>query len=296
MNDIEGRKKERPKKLNKTEAIALLQQHNLPADGLKPELENRLKEAGLPIHKIEIEYGTTHEEKMLRSELETQLQDEKMDASGNYDQLVARCIASDLPTKKQVTDIIEGWAGKAKGKKQVVWERKLIDPAKVDKYCDKGYKEPTGEIDDTTSYDYLLNNCSDFANELTLVQTVMEELGSFCDRSPKCHPEVAGEGIEYSLGKSKNYFRTFSPEHKKGKEKFRALVEKSLMANDGAEITIERVRKYCRRARRYIIAYHQLDRGDKVDDSVILSKIEKNQETLTKSHRDPKDTKFIYES
>lgn len=59
MNDIEGRKKERPKKLNKTEAIALLQQHNLPADGLKPELENRLKEAGLPIHKIEIEYWSS---------------------------------------------------------------------------------------------------------------------------------------------------------------------------------------------------------------------------------------------
>ena len=68
------------------------------------------------------------------------------------------------------------------------------------------------------------------------------------------------------------------------------------MANDGAEITIERVRKYCRKARRYIIAYHQFDRGDKVEDAEILSKIERNQESLTKSHRDPKETKFIYES
>mmetsp|Transcript_24149 Transcript_24149/g.69426 ORF Transcript_24149/g.69426 Transcript_24149/m.69426 type:complete len:121 (-) Transcript_24149:229-591(-) len=88
MNDIHGKKKQ-GRKLKVAEAKSLLQQHNLPTEGLKPELENRLKKAGLPIHHVEIEYNTT---------------------------------------SKQVTDVIEGWAGKAKGKKQVLWERKQIDP------------------------------------------------------------------------------------------------------------------------------------------------------------------------
>ena len=295
MNDIRGKKKQ-GNALKVTEARALLEQHNLPTDGLKKELENRLKRAGLPTHHIEIQRDTTHEEKMLRQELVTSLDAEGIDSSGNYDQLVARCNANGLPITKQVPDVIEGWAGKAKGKRQVLWERKHINPAKIDKYCEKGYQEPTGEIDETTSYDALLNGCRDFANELTLVQTVMLELGSFCDRSPKCHPEVAGEGIEYSLGKSKNYFRTFGTDKKKGKDKFKALVEMSLKHDEGAEISIERVRKYCRKARRYIIAYHQFDRGEKVDDAETLSRIERNLERLTKSHRDPQETKFIYES
>lgn len=172
----------------------------------------------------------------------------------------------------------------------------MLDPSKINEYSDKGQTKASGEIDESTSYDFMLNNCSDFANERTLVQYIMSELGSECDRSPKCHPEVAGEGVEYSLGKSKNWFRTFPVEDKKGVEKFKRLVNLALKANDGAMITIQRVRKYSRRARRYIVAYHQLDRGMPVEDVNFLKRIEERVRTLKKSHRDAIDTKFIYES
>ena len=61
-------------------------------------------------------------------------------------------------------------------------------------------------------------------------------------------------------------------------------------------ITVDRVRKYSARARRYIVAYHQLDRGKAVEDVNFLKRIESTMETLKKCHRDPSDSKFIYES
>ena len=37
----------------------------------------------------------------------------------------------------------------------------------------------------------------DFTNEITLLQLHAQKLGVSIDHSPKCHPELAGEGIEY---------------------------------------------------------------------------------------------------
>ena len=53
----------------------------------------------------------------------------------------------------------------------------------------------------------MMSTLIDFVNEETLLQYHGKMLGVIVDRSPKCHPEVAGEGIEYSWGCSKGKYR-----------------------------------------------------------------------------------------
>jgi len=54
----------------------------------------------------------------------------------------------------------------------------------------------------------LLGNCRDFRTEKTQLQYILGELGALLRLSPKCHPEVAGIGIEYAWGYAKLIFRT----------------------------------------------------------------------------------------
>ena len=39
-----------------------------------------------------------------------------------------------------------------------------------------------------------LNNCPDYKSERTALETLAEEIGVVVESSPKCHPEIAGEG------------------------------------------------------------------------------------------------------
>eukprot|EP00978_Attheya_sp_CCMP212_P041040 scaffold230583_cov65-Attheya_sp.AAC.1 len=101
--------------------------------------------------------------------------------------------------------IIEGWYGKAKGMKQIAYERRLLDIDNLNLYSIDGPKDDeNNELDISFSYKKILGSLTDFMEEKTLLQTVGEEIGKerginiIIDRSPKCHPEVAGEGIEYT--------------------------------------------------------------------------------------------------
>jgi hypothetical protein len=58
-----------------------------------------------------------------------------------------------------------------------------------------------------TSLKFLLGNCIDFEEEESLLQSKGRLLGSKIDQTPKCHCKLAGEGIEYSWGCAKNFFR-----------------------------------------------------------------------------------------
>mmetsp|Transcript_15909 Transcript_15909/g.45748 ORF Transcript_15909/g.45748 Transcript_15909/m.45748 type:complete len:162 (+) Transcript_15909:833-1318(+) len=75
------------------------------------------------------------------------------------------------------------------------------------------------------------------------------------DRTPKCHPELAGEGIEYSWGAAKNYYRRLPLADKKGKDNFKRSV-RSAMSRE--HLTTDRIRKFSRRAREHIVAYKLL--------------------------------------
>jgi hypothetical protein len=167
-------------------------------------------------------------------------------------------------------DIEKGWIGQPKGMLQLLWERGFIDPSVEDpkRYYSKEGKTATGIIDPTRSLNLLMKQLYDFVHELTLLQFKGSEIGKergieiIVDRTPKCHCEMAGEGIEYSWGFAKNSYRRYAMEEKKSKEKFRASVKKCLNRD---HVTTELVQKFSRRARRYMIAYQLLEvHGDKV--------------------------------
>lgn len=55
--------------------------------------------------------------------------------------------------------------------------------------------------------DQLMKRQNNFANEITLLQYDGWKLGALVDRSPKCHPKIAREDIEYLWGLTKFWYR-----------------------------------------------------------------------------------------
>ena len=82
-------------------------------------------------------------------------------------------------------------------------------------------------------------------------------LSVLVDRTPKCHPEIAGEGVEYAWGAAKLYYRRLRISMKRTKDKFRKSVKMSTDRN--TILTIERQRKFSKRARQYMLAYRAID-------------------------------------
>jgi len=112
------------------------------------------------------------------------------------------------------------------------------------------------------AYSDVLADCTDFLNEKTCLMFLGERLGVQVDRSTKCHPEMAGEGIEYSWGRAKSVYRRAKLAEKKGKENFRNLVLRCLSTeeDDGkGGLSKRMVRKFSRRARHYILAYFYIE-------------------------------------
>jgi hypothetical protein len=175
---------------------------------------------------------------------------------GNLKHLQAQCSALDLPVTYTEEKILEGWVGKPKGSLQVLYERGWIDPEQWRMYTDKGRMDEMGILMEHTSLNLLMQKQSDFATELTLLQFYCCKMGATVDRTPKCHPELAGEGIEYIWAMAKLYYRHQPLARKRSKAKFIELVHESL---SGCNITLGQVRKCSRRAREYIIAYKVFD-------------------------------------
>ena len=53
-------------------------------------------------------------------------------------------------------------------------------------------------------------------------------MGVLADKTPKCHCELAGEGIKHTLACAKNFYCWVSLKGKKGKENFRSVVRESM--------------------------------------------------------------------
>jgi hypothetical protein len=105
--------------------------------------------------------------------------------------------ARNIPITVEENYIIEGWVGKAKGMRQVLWERGLLDPNVT--YVAKLRKDDPN-LDGKVQYSAILADCADFLSEETCLMYLGERLGVEVDRSMKSLPELAGEGIEYSWG------------------------------------------------------------------------------------------------
>ena len=61
-------------------------------------------------------------------------------------------------------------------------------------------------MDKNTLIKALLNKQPDVISEMTLLQFIGDQIGVVVDRSPKCHPELAGEGIEYAWDTAKLFY------------------------------------------------------------------------------------------
>ena len=93
--------------------------------------------------------------------------------------------------------IREGHAGKAKGRKQVLWERGWF----LEGMSTTATAAPEMDIDT------VLGNLPDFKNVRPALHHLVESSGHILLLSPKFPPELAGVGIEYSWVTSKQKFR-----------------------------------------------------------------------------------------
>ena len=182
----------------------------------------------------------------------------------------------------------KGWEGRPKGLLQVLWERGWIDEAQLDKYTIDVATDGDGEVlegAEDWSLKCLMASCLNFAEELTALQHVGQQLGVSVIITPKFHAELAGEGVEYSWGIAKGMYRQKPLISKKSKETFKKLVND---VTNREVLTTETIRKLSRRARSYICAYYSLyyESANRGDDTtkVSLPLIERIVKAF-KSHR-----------
>ena len=106
------------------------------------------------------------------------------------------------------------------------------------------------------SLSHLLSNCSDFIEQKKDIEqlcnkiTVIKDIRFSILFRPKYHCEIAGEGIEYSWGASKRYYRKEPLAMEKQTSNFKALVSTCI-----ARINISMCRKFLRKARSYMLVY-----------------------------------------
>ena len=213
--------------------------------------------------------------------------------------------------KEQVTvdDIEPGYVGKQKGLLDLCWERGLLDIYGEDGAIDKKklaryslqskLDESTGLMSDEFNLRAIMAKQPDYENEESHVEWLVKEKGGIVLKSPKCHPEIAGQGIEYSNGKAKYYFRK---NNTGAASSYEDLVHESVSAD---VVTLPMVRRFARKVREYKLAYlqikqeknngtgHAAQQSD-TEGAASLALIEKYRRQF-KSHRSALDTdkKFI---
>jgi hypothetical protein len=144
------------------------------------------------------------------------------------------------PVEVEEELVDEGWFGKAKGLKQVIFERDWINPdVPHNRYTMKGKREgldETGNLNEEGKnhcLPYLLNQCKDFRREKTDLEYMVKELGlelntdcMFCILiTPKYHCEMAGEGIEISWGAGKHCYQKLPVQERKSFAGFQQSVK-----------------------------------------------------------------------
>jgi len=101
-----------------------------------------------------------------------------------------------------------------------------------------------------------VGKCTDFAEEVPQLEAIGKKLGCSVIITTKYHAEYAGEGIEYSWGLAKCFYRRQPLSKKKKKANFFALVDQCLSQE---LLTKDMVRKFSKRARDYMLAYRAFE-------------------------------------
>lgn len=131
----------------------------------------------------------------------------------------------------------------------------------------------------------MVGNLPDFLSEVTLLQYFCEKRSKIGGstikviRSPKCHPELAGEGIEYCWAAAKNFFRRQKIEDRRSTEKFHALVKRALSSE---VVHLEMCRSFSAKARQYMLAYQTVERLKNGDDPSDVKNMETSAHLLDK--------------
>jgi len=101
-----------------------------------------------------------------------------------------------INTQKRVTHhLVTRWEGKGKGMLQILWERGWIDESMVKEYKVHA-EDDVGMIIPEYSLTLLMENCTDFKNEMSQLEFICHSLSCKALITTKCHAEFAGEGIE----------------------------------------------------------------------------------------------------
>jgi hypothetical protein len=77
------------------------------------------------------------------------------------------------------------------------------------------------------------------------------------EQTPKCHPKIAGEGIEYDWGCGKGVYHRLPLSQKRTKEKFWESVKECLDSDKVLPFDCRHIFSKC--AREYMLAYNILD-------------------------------------
>jgi len=139
--------------------------------------------------------------------------------------------------------------------RQVLWERGFIDANKPYSYY-QVEKKVDGKVVEAISVRPMMAKCTDFAEEMSQLESIGKKLGCSVIITTKYHAEYAGEGIEYSWGLAKCFYRRQPLSKKKKKVNFFALVDQCLSRE---LLTKEMVRKFSKRARDYMLAYRAFE-------------------------------------
>jgi len=133
--------------------------------------------------------------------------------------------------------------GKAKGMKQVLFERGWWAPDTGGARC-----KPMNKGD----MEVALAGLPDFMAETSAFEDSLNWCGHYGLLSPKGHPELAGQGVEYCWGKAKQFYRRHNTMDNKT---FKQRVIESMDTKE--VLNMERVRKFARRARAYRNGYRE---------------------------------------
>ena len=242
--------------------------------------------------------GTQVTRNLIAVELREALEEKGLNTDGKVGQLKQRATEANIPFSQTTGKTIPGYIGKAKGALQIAAERgfisldgKLADGKKASMRGTSKKDLQTGvvTVDKTTSVVRVLKNCSDFKNEQTQLQYILTLLGVDLRLTPKCHPEIAGIGIEYAWGYAKLRFRREFNDaialHLKGNE---------LKSLDRSVITIERARKFARKAREYKLTYSLLIHEANGEDATANKSEIEHITKLFKVHRSAIDSDYQF--
>ena len=111
--------------------------------------------------------------------------------------------------------------GESKGVITASMGKGLIDGANFKQFSLTGKKDEFRIVDNGTNLTYLMGFCNDFLNEEGMLQHIAKRIGVEVLLTPKCHAELAGEGVEYVWGGAKGEYRRLSLAQKRGKDNFK---------------------------------------------------------------------------